>query len=209
MTTQETLSLTLEPRDLRKKKVRALRREGILPGAICGKGMESVPIQINAREFEPIYKQSQSTHIIKTTVGTKSYNVLVHSVQRNSLTGKITYIDFQKVTLKDRIKVEVPVVLTGTSPLVEAGKAKVNQETVTIFIKCNASAIPQQLEADLDLIKSMDDSIHATDLKLPPNTRLTNSQLDRVIASVTSTRAASIEPEATEGEEPAAEAAEE
>ena len=47
----DKISLKVEERDVRGKKVRALRRQGLTPGVVYGPGMDPIAIQADAAEM--------------------------------------------------------------------------------------------------------------------------------------------------------------
>ncbi|MCK9264497.1 MAG: 50S ribosomal protein L25, partial [Deltaproteobacteria bacterium] len=58
METQDNISLALTPRSVHKKKVRALRREGIIPAVVYGRGFETIMVQVSQKDLEKAYKQT-------------------------------------------------------------------------------------------------------------------------------------------------------
>jgi len=172
MGTQEKITLALEPRTAMKKKVRALRREGILPGAICGKGLETMLIQVGKKDFDLVYRKTHGTAIIDGSLKGKKLPLLIHEIRRNTISGEIIHVDFLKVDMKSDITVEIPLMFMGVSPAEKEGKGKIGHEATSILIKCPAAHIPQGIEVDVSVIADKHDVIHAKDLKLPEGASL-------------------------------------
>jgi len=209
MAKKEKIALTLEPRTLHKKKVRALRRQGMIPGVIYGKDVDPKPVQVSKKDIEITYKKMHGASIIDAGLEGKTYPVLIHEVQRDNLTGSILHIDFLSVDPKREVTVEIPLVFVGTSPGEKEGKGKVGHEATSISIKCPPDKIPAEIEVDVSVIKDKHDVIHASDLKLPKSASLAHGvSADKVIAhlSVGKFTEAVPAPEAA-GEEGAAPAA--
>jgi large subunit ribosomal protein L25 len=209
MGTKETFKLDLDTRSVRKKKVRSLRREGILPGVIYGKGIESMPVQVKEKDFERVYKKSHGTAIIDATIEGKNIHILIQEIQRDTLSQAINHVDFLKVDLKRDVTVDIPLVFVGDSPIEKDGLGKIGQETTSISIKCSPRNIPTEIEVDISSLQDKHDVIHASDLKLPEGSSLAHGvSEEKVIATVVPTKFVEAETEEAAEEGEAAEASE-
>lgn len=183
MVTQEKITLALSPRTVQKKKVRALRREGIVPAVIYGKDVNAILVQVGKKDLELLYKKMHGTSIIEAGLEGKTFPVLIHQVQRDNMSGSITHVDFLKVDLKREVTVEIQLNFVGVSPAEKDGKGKVGHEATSITIKCSPTMIPSEIEVDVSGIKDKHDVIHASDLKLPEGASLGHGvSPDKVIA---------------------------
>lgn len=208
MGTQETVTLALTPRSVHKKKVRALRREGIIPAVVYGKGFDTAMVQVGRRDFENACRKTHRAAIIDAGLEGKKLPVLIQAIQRNPLSGDILHIDFLKVDLSQEVTVEVQLVFVGTSPAEKDGLGKIGHEATSISIKCPAAHIPSEIEVDLSAIADKHDVIHASDLKLPEGAGLAHGvSEDKVIAILAQTRAAEAAAEEAAPEEGAEAAA--
>ena len=50
------LSISVEPRKILGKKVKTLRSEGILPVNLFGKDIKSKTLQVQEKDFRPLFK---------------------------------------------------------------------------------------------------------------------------------------------------------
>lgn len=207
MGTKETFKLNLAPRSIQKKKVRALRRQGIIPCVIYGKGFETTSAQVTVKDFELVYKKTHGTNIIEASLDNKKLNVLIHDIQRDNLSQNILHVDFLKVDLKRDVTVEIPLAFVGESPAEKEGRGKIGHEATSISIKCSPTDIPSEIEVDVSSLIDKHDVIHASNLKLPEGSTLAHGvSEDKVIATLVPAKIAEVET-AVEGEE-APEAAE-
>ncbi|HNY64386.1 MAG TPA: 50S ribosomal protein L25 [Deltaproteobacteria bacterium] len=172
MGTQEKITLELASRTAQKKKVRALRRDGIIPAVLYGKGLESTLVQVKQKDLEIVYRKMHGTSIIDASLDGKNIPVLIHEVHRDTLKGEILHVDFLKVDLNREVTVEVPLVFVGVSPAEKEGRGKVGHEATSISIKCVPARIPSEIEVDVTGIVDKHDVIHASDLKLPEGATL-------------------------------------
>ena len=83
------LELTLDAREALGKANKRLRREGVVPGVVFGKGEPSVPVQVDAKAFETLYRAAGRTSVIQIKMPGQrgATSGIIKSVQRNPLSG--------------------------------------------------------------------------------------------------------------------------
>jgi large subunit ribosomal protein L25 len=195
------VKLDVSRRTTMKKKVDALRRQDIIPGVIFGKGFEPLPVQVPYKDFEQLFKKIHGASMFDLNVEGVSMKVLVHALQRDKLNHRIRHIDFHKVDLKEKVSVEVPLVLIGQSPLEDDGLGVVSQQGMTLHVKCLPKDIPGEIEVDRSLINTKDGVIHASDIKLPKGVSLASeAEKERILAAFMVARA--VEAKHEEAEQP-------
>lgn len=194
-------SLDLENRTLIGKKVNRLRREGILPATVYGKGVGPIAVQLNARAFADAYRHAGRTSLIDLNIpGQKGVAVFVHTLQRHPVTRAVTHVDFLAVDLRIEVTVDVPVHIVGESELVKRGDALLNQVLTTLAVRALPADIPSFVEVDISALDSFDKSIHVSDIQLQSNGEIA-TPADELVVSLTQARAE--EEEAEAAEEPA------
>jgi large subunit ribosomal protein L25 len=197
MTAKQELTLEISERELRKKKVSKLRREGVIPGIIHGKDFEPIHVQVDERTFEQLYKKAHGTSLVNLELSGKTIQVLIHAVHRDKLRGDPIHVEFLKVDPNRQVTVNVPLVFVGVSPGEKEGKGKVTHEETSIHLKCSPADIPSEIIVDVSGIIDKHDVIHASDLKLPDGVNLGHGVSEKkVIASLVTTRAVEAAPEA-------------
>ncbi|HPW68073.1 MAG: 50S ribosomal protein L25 [Desulfomonilia bacterium] len=197
METQDNISLALTPRSVHKKKVRALRREGIIPAVVYGRGFETIMVQVSQKDLEKAYKQTLGAAIINAGIEGKKLPVLIHAIQRDNIKGDILHVDFLKVDLRHEVTVDVPLVFVGDSPAEKEGAGKIGREATSISLKCLPTDIPSEIEVDVSGIVDKHDVIRASDLKLPEGVVLGHGvSEDKVIAVLVQTKFAEAPAEA-------------
>ncbi len=199
--------LSVEPRQVTGKKVAALRRSGKLPANVYGRGLESVSVQIDLESFEKTVKGAIANEVMDLTIAgeTTSRPVVIHKVSRHPLGKGFLHADFYQVSLRDKMRADVPVVLTGQSDAVTTYGGVLLQEIETVQIEALPLDIPAQLEIDVAVLRDFDASIRVRDLKIPGNVTVLTDE-DQLIARVAAPRVSGDEIEA---QIPAEEAAEE
>ena len=162
------LELTLDAREAHGKANKRLRRAGMVPGVVFGKGEESTPVQIDAKVFETLYRQAGRTSVVNMHLPGKSgiTSGIIKSVQRNPLSGSAIHVDFFLVNLKQEMELDVPIVFTGEAPAVEETGGTLLHNLSSLHVKALPNDIPQQVVVDVSVLRTLDVAIHVRDLSL-------------------------------------------
>jgi large subunit ribosomal protein L25 len=163
----ETLSLALQPREITGKYVKRLRKEGILPLGICGRGVEPYPAQIDEREFMRVINKAGFTGLIEITMpGKKKQSAFLQELQRHPVTGRPVHADLKVVDVNRPLEVEVPVVAHGENPLVDKGQALLNHLVTALLVRALPAHIPHQFDVDITTLTDFDQHIYVRDLQI-------------------------------------------
>jgi large subunit ribosomal protein L25 len=200
--------LVVELREILGKRVARLRRQGVLPANIYGHGLESVSVQVDGEEFERLMRASTANEVIDVKVsGERSARpVVVHKIQRNPLTSAALHADFYQVSLREKMRAAVPIMVTGQSEAVETYNGVLVHALDEISIEALPLDIPTHLEVDISVLAELESSVHVRDLVVPGNVTVLNEP-DAVVVKVESPRVMEEElapaeaEEAAEGEE--------
>ena len=181
--------LSVEPRQVTGKKVAALRRAGILPANVYGRGLESVSVQINLESFEKTVKTAIANEVMDLTIAGErvARPVVIHHVSRHPLGKGFLHADFYQVSLREKMRADVPIVLTGQSEAVDTYNGVLLQEIETVQIEALPLDIPANLEIDVAVLKDFDSSIRVRDLTIPSNVTVLTDE-DQLIARVAAPR---------------------
>lgn len=205
------LELTLDAREAQGKANKRLRRDGIVPGVVYGKGQDSTPVQVDAKTFETLYRAAGKTAVVKFRLPgqSRATSGLIKNVQRHPLNGSPIHVDYFLVNLKQEMEVDVPLTFVGEAPIVEETGGTLLHNLSTIHVKALPNDIPQQVEVNVSVLTSLDVSIHVRDLSLNRDLVTVLSDPDAVVATVVPPRIeVEEEPVLAEGEELEGEAAE-
>jgi large subunit ribosomal protein L25 len=196
----------LEPRTVTGKKVKQLRRQGLVPASICGKGVPNQNVQINARDFALIYRQVGRTALVDLQIPrARAQSAFVRQVQRNPVNGQFIHVDFRVVDLRVEMTADVPVVTVGENTLVERGQGVVVLPHATLSVKGLPTALPQTIEIDISRLEDFDSVIHVRDLALDSNVEILTPE-DEAVATLTPSTTQADEEEIQEEEQTGVEA---
>ena len=191
------------------RNVRRLRKEGMIPGVLYGKG-HAKAILVGERDLRVALTGPSGLHGIVDVVieGQKTpHHAVLKDFQRHPIRGTLTHVDFHEVRLDRPIQATVSVQLVGESPGSKQGGV-VQQVTREIRVEALPSGIPEHIEADISAleigatVRIADlDAIEGVAFLDEPETVLANCSIPRGIAELEAADAA--EAEEAEGDEAA------
>ncbi|CAN5210820.1 50S ribosomal protein L25/general stress protein Ctc [soil metagenome] len=205
------LELTLDAREAQGKANKRLRREGIVPGVVYGKGEGSTNVQVNAKTFETLYRAAGRTSVVKFRLpgASRATSGFIKSVQRHPLSRQAIHVDYYLVNLKVEMEVDVPLVFSGEAPAVEATGGTLLHNLSSIHVKALPNDIPHEIEVDVSVLKTLDVAIHVRDLNLNRDLVQVLTDADTLVATVVPPRVEEEpEPVVAEGDELEGEGAE-
>ena len=132
------------------RRVRRLRKDGLIPGVLYGKGNARALI-VGERELRAALTGVSGLHAIVDVLfegQTTPHHAVLKDYQRHAVKGFITHVDFHEVRLDQTIQASVAVHLVGESPGVKAGGV-LQQVTREINIEALPGSIPEHIEVDL------------------------------------------------------------
>ncbi len=201
----EKFTLDAEIRTITGKKVKQLRRQGLVPIGVYGPKIQPMNLQIPARSLQVMLMKAGGTNLIDLTVDGTSTTVLAREVQRDVLRGDIIYADFFAVDLASTIKTDVPIHFVNESPAVATNIGILITGPSMLSIETLPSNLISQIEVDLSSLAAIGDSIHVRDLDLGKDIVILNDPSEMIVHISQPAAARSEEDQAAEE---AAEAAE-
>lgn len=178
----ETLNLTLSHRTIIGKKVRSLRREGIIPVHLFGKGETSQSLQIDAGSLRKILPKAGANVPITVTVeGQKGENTcFIREVQRHPITSEFLHVDFLNVDISQTIRVEVPIILDGQAPAVDNMGGILLQIAQTLPVEALPLEVPAAFHLDVSTLEDFEKSLRVSDIDLADGVNILRNATDMV-----------------------------
>lgn len=163
------VTLKVEKRESGGKAVaKRMRSEGKIPAVIYGHGEETVPLSLDGKIFHGILHAHYGENVIfdvQIPGHKKALKAIIREVQHNPSDGEILHVDFQHISMTEKITVRVPVVLVGSPEGVRNKGGILEHILHELEVECLPTDIPEHIEAnvaDLDV----GDSIHVSDLSV-------------------------------------------
>jgi large subunit ribosomal protein L25 len=194
-------SLKAEKRKITGRKVKKLRKEGVLPANIYGKKIKSVALQVSLKDFEKVFKKTGETGLVELSVGGKKHPVLIHNIQKDPITDSYVHADFLQVDLKQKVTAQIPVELTGESPAEKTGLGTVVQYIDEIEVEALPTDLLDKIEVDLSKLEEVDQEIKVKDLNVDNKKIEVKNDPELIIVKVEPPRKEEEEPEPKKVEE--------
>lgn len=164
------------------KKVKNLRKEGFLPAVLYGKDISAESIAIPKREFQKVYRSVGENTLINLVIegdkpsSPETRKVLISDPQIDPVTDEPIHVDFHQVKLTEKVQADVPLEFVNEeeAPAIRELEGTLVKEKDTIEVECLPSDIPRAIEVDISSLKTFDDIIHISDLKVPYNVKVLN-----------------------------------
>jgi len=204
--------LIVDSREVTGKKVRSLRRQGIIPAHLYGRGTESLTLQASAPTITTLLRTTSPNAIISLQINGEQETrpVMLRGVQRHPVTDELIHVDFFQISLTEKLRADVPLMMSGEAPAVHIFSGVLLQSLDHVSVEALPLDVPSHIEVDVSVLETLDSALFVRDLPVPSNVEMLTDQ-DQVVAKVEPPRiAAEIEAEAAAVEAAAAaEAAEE
>jgi large subunit ribosomal protein L25 len=200
----ERVHLEVQERERRgTRESRRLRREGMIPGVLYGRGNKPHAICVPERELRRVLTGTAGLHAILDVVlagQSSTHSSILKDYQVDPIRGKIEHFDLQEVRLDQAIQTSVVVELVGESAGTKAGGA-LSQVMREVRVEALPLEVPERLELDVSAME-IGDTLRLSDLRTPEGVTLLDDP-DTVLATVTMpTKVEEPEPEELEeGEE--------
>lgn len=161
------MELKVRIRNILGRKVKTLRKEGLIPAELYGHGVKNLHLALSAREFQKVFKEAgESTIVNLVTEDKKTLPVMIHDVKTDSLSGKILNIDFYQIKLTEKIRVHIPIEFIGEAPAVKTFGGILIKTLKEIEVEALPQDLPHRLQVDLTPIDEIGKSISVKDLKI-------------------------------------------
>jgi large subunit ribosomal protein L25 len=165
MSNQE-LVLTAEPRTIIGKKVKTLRRNGIVPAVVYGQ-REPISIQLDRKEARRVLRAADANSLITIETSGKKYTTLVRDVQQHLTRRDILHVDFYEVNMMEEVTTEADLIRSGVLKTDLLSMGQVSLMLRSLEISARPDALISEILVDMGLFNSPDDSILVKDLPIP------------------------------------------
>src|SRR6266542_3531270 len=195
--------LNVAPRRVLGKKVKILRRGGLTPANIYGHNVESQAIQVGTDELKHVLKSAGRNEIVYLHLdGHDPRPTFVRDVQQHPVTDAILHVDFLQISLREKVRADVPIHLVGVSPAVDTYGGILMHGLDHVTVEALPTEVPSFLEIDVSPLLEINQALHVSDLEVQDGVTLL-TDVEQVIAKVAPPAVEPVEevPEEEEAEE--------
>lgn len=162
----DQIPLKAQKRSVLGRKVKTLRKEGIIPAHVFGKKVKTEHIQVVQGEFTKVFEKSGETGIIDLTIDSKKKPVLVKNVQYHPVSDDLLHIDFYQVNLSEKVKVDVPLEIVGEAPAAHKKIGLLLTPVSELEIEALPTDLPENIEVNVEDLDEVGKEIKVKDLKI-------------------------------------------
>jgi large subunit ribosomal protein L25 len=151
------------------KQVRALRRDGKLPGVLYGHNFQSQAISMDLRDATKALAGASSSAIVTIKLEGDDHAVLVREKQRDFIRGTLKHVDFQVVSLTEKIRTKVGIHFTGLSGAVKDFNGLIVTNIDELEVEAFPQYLPESINVDLSKLAHIGDGIFVRDIDAGEN----------------------------------------
>ena len=194
---------------LGKSASKHLRKDGKVPGVIYKGGKAGINIQVDQNDlWHALHTEAGENAIITMDISNEGKptqkTVIVKEMQAHPLNEKFLHVDFYEISLKEKLKVNVPVAVKGESIGVKEEDGILAQLLWELEVECLPTEIPEHIDVHVDELK-IGDAIHARDITPPEGVKFLGDP-EQIIVTVHPPKAEEVLEEEEAAEEEGAEA---
>jgi large subunit ribosomal protein L25 len=178
------LSLPVKIRKILGKKVKALRKKGILPAVLYGPKIKTpLPLEVDFKKFEKTYKEAGESSLVSLEVDGKKSLVLIHEVKLDPLTENPIHVDFYQPRLEEEVEATVPLVFEGEAAAVKDLGGTLVKNISEVEVKAKPQNLPHEIKVTIDRLKTFEDNILIKDLVVSKDVKILKAP-EEIVAAV-------------------------
>ncbi len=177
----EKVTLKAQKRDIVGKKVNKLRQQGKIPAVLYGQGKVGENLTLDHNEFIKAYKQAGGSTLVDLKIDDKNpIKILIHEPQYNPVTDKAIHVDLYKIKMDEEITTQIPLEFIGESLAVKEQEGNLIKNKDAVEVKCLPGDLIPNIEVDITILKTFDDTIHIKDLKVSDTIKIQDNPEETV-----------------------------
>ncbi len=202
------IKLKAEKRDVLGKKVKSLRKKGVVPAELFGPEIENRHISISKKDFNKAYREAGKNTVIEISIEgeNKAIPTMITEVQSHPLSREPICANFYMVSKDTKIETKVPLEFTGEAPA-EKDDLIIVKVLNEIEVKALPQDVPHEIKVDISNLKTTKDHILVKDLDIPSNVEVITAE-DTTVVTISEKEEEVVEEETASPAEELAEGAE-
>lgn len=180
----EQTPLVAQKRTVLGRKVKTLRKDGLIPAHVFGHKIQTIHIQVKNTDFSKVFEKTGETGIIDLAVDGQKHPVLVRNVQIHPVSDEPLHIDFYQVNLTEKVKVNVPLEIVGQSPAEQKKVGVLLTPVSEVEIEALPTDIPENIEVDVSKLENVGNEIKVKDLPIDKAKIEVHADSELVVASI-------------------------
>lgn len=178
-----------------KEVAKKLRRDGKVPAVVYGGHKDPVAITVDRKAVSELVTKGEhgirSVFLLKMAGSDQQRHAMIKEITIDPISRKMKHIDFVRVVMDEKIKVTVPVHITGTAIGVKEGGI-LDWQVREVHIETLPTAIPDSIDVDVTALNNHE-YLRVKDLVLPEGAKVLDDP-ERVVVGVTHAKAEVVDP---------------
>ncbi|MDF2650013.1 MAG: hypothetical protein K0Q73_5818 [Paenibacillus sp.] len=138
-----------------KSHLNQARKEGRIPAVLYGIGKDTLSLEVNEKEILEVLRKNPRAILHGKTSDEKVMPVIIQSIQKDSMSGKLRHIDFHHVNMTESMDSKVTIHFSGEAIGVKAGGV-LQVEMYEVKVRCMPGDLPTSMEVDISGLDSGD-----------------------------------------------------
>lgn len=162
------IKLKAKERKIVGRKVKKIRKEGLIPANVYGKRVKSQAVSLEKAEFEKVYREVGETRVVQLNIEKEKElrPVLIQNVQFDPLTDFPLHVDLRQIILTEKVVAGIPVELSGEAPAVSQKLGILIQPVSEIEVEALPMDLPEKFVVDISKLANVGDEILVKDLSV-------------------------------------------
>ncbi len=178
------MELVVQKREKFGKATNALRKTGMIPAELYGKGVQNLHLAVPMKDFKKVFKAAGESTLIDVMIGGEKRPAMIYDVALDPVTDEITSVDLFQVRLDQKIKIRVPLEFVGESLAIKDEHGILVKPMQEIEIEALPNKMPHSIKVDISKIAHIGQVVNVGDLKLGDDVKI-HADLTAVLATVT------------------------
>lgn len=184
----EKIKLSAKKREITGRKVKELRKKGIIPAVLYGKGKKPVNLKMDLKGFQEVYKKAGTSSLIDLKINNHpETKILIHDLQLHPVSNVPIHSDLYAIRMDERITTEIPLKFIGVSTAVKDLEGNFISNYDEIEIECLPGDLVHEIVVDISKLKTFEDQIKVSQLNIPEKIKVLIDP-EEVVALVTPPR---------------------
>lgn len=147
----ETIAIEAKRREKQAKgEVKRLRRRGVVPGAVFGRGVEPYLVEVTARQLvQVLASESGVNSMIDLQIDGKKSPVMIAELERDPLTRGFLHVGFKQINRSEKIHAHIPLHLVGEPEPVRTKDAILDQSLESLDVRALPGDLPPHIDLDV------------------------------------------------------------
>ena len=146
------------------KQVKALRRQGQIPAVLYGYGTEPIAVSLDQHAATLALTGISASTIVTVSLDGKEHAALVRERQKEPVKATFLHVDFQVISLTQRIRAAVQVEGHGVSTAVKNFNAVIVNPLTSVDVEALPGDMPERIIVDLAVLENIGDAVYVRDL---------------------------------------------